>query len=191
MDAQKKTPLPAATGQEGQDQNSLSHIDIVPQPSQSVKDRKDRKPWTEEAENRLRGLVNSGWNVKQIARKLGYAESTVKKHIPAAKAKLKEQYGDPPLGNVKQGQDREKDEKKPSPAPLEKIHPSVKTSDPGLLAPGMPMLEVLDNQIAIITDNYCGTIDSLCADPTGLEIRWHDDNQRGQLIIRVEPIKEE
>ena len=49
------------------------------------------------------------------------------------------------------------------------------------------MLEVLDNQIDIITDNYCGTIDSLCADSTGLEIRWHDDNQRGQLIIRVEP----
>lgn len=189
-DAQKKTPLPVAAEQEGQDQNSLSHTDIVPQPGQSVKERKDRKPWDEEAENRLRSLVNSGWNAKQIAKKLGYSESTIKKHIPAARAKLKEQYGDPPLGNVKQGQDREKDEKKPSPAPLEKIHPSDKVSDPGLLAPGMPMLEVLDNQIDIITDNYCGTIDSLCADPTGLEIRWHDDNQRGQLIIRVEPKEE-
>lgn len=67
---------------------------------------------------------------------------------------------------------------------------SVKTSDPGLLAPGGPLLDVLDNQIDIITDNYCGTIDSLCADSTGLEIRWHDDNQRGQLIIRVEPKEE-
>ena len=190
-DAQKKTPLPVAAGQEGKDQNSLSHTDIVPQPGQSVKDRKDRKPWTEDAENRLRGLVNSGWNAKQIAKKLGYAESTIQKHIPAAKAKLKEQYGEPPLGNLKQALDRERDEKKPSTAPLEKIHPSDKVSDPGLLAPGRPMLEVLDNQIDIITDNYCGTIDSLCADSTGLEIRWHDDNQRGQLIIRVEPIKEE
>ena len=190
MDAQKKTPLPVAAEQEGQDQNSLSHIDIVPQPSQSVKDRKDRKPWTEEAENRLRSLILSGWNTKQIAKKLGYSESTIQKHIPTVRAKLKEQYGDPPLGNVKQGQDREKDEKKPSPAPLEKIHPSDKVSDPGLLAPGMPMLEVLDNQIDIITDNYCGTIDSLCADSTGLEIRWHDDTQKGQLIIQVEPIKE-
>lgn len=63
-------------------------------------------------------------------------------------------------------------------------------ADSGLLAPGGPLLDVLDNQIDIITDNYCGTIDSLCADSTGLEIRWHDDNQRGQLIIRVEPIKE-
>lgn len=188
MDAQKKTPLPVAAGQEGKDQNSLSHTDIVPQPGQSVKDRKDRKPWTEEAENRLRGLVNSGWNVKQIARKLGYSESTIQKHIPAAKAKLKEQYGEPPLGNVKQGQDREKDEKKPTPP--EKIVIPV-AADTGLLAPGMPMLGVLEDQIAVITDNYCGTIDSLCADSTGLEIRWHDDNQRGQLIIRVEPIKEE
>ncbi len=188
MDAQKKTPLPAATGQEGQDQNSLSHIDIVPQPSQSVKDRKDRKPWTEEAENRLRLLVLSGWNAKQIAKKLGYSESTIQKHIPAAKAKLKEQYGEPPFGNIKQALDRERDEKKP--APLEKIHPSDKVSDPGLLAPGGPLLDVLDNQIDIITDNYCGTIDSLCADSTGLEIRWHDDNQRGQLIIRVEPKEE-
>lgn len=92
------------------------------------------------------------------------------------------------MGNIKQALDRERDEKKP--APLEKTVASV-TSDPGLLAPGMPLLEVLDNQIDIITDNYCGTIDSLCADSTGLEIRWHDDNQRGQLIIRVEPIKEE
>ena len=184
-DAQKKTPLPVAAGQEG---NTSSLADtIVPQPSQSVKERKDRKPWDEEAENRLRLLVNSGWNAKQIARKLGYSESTIQKHIPAAKAKLKEQYGEPPLGNVKQGQDREKDEKKPAPAPLEKIHPSDKVSDPGLLAPGMPMLEVLDDQIDIITDNYCGTIDSLCADSTGLEIRWHDDNQKGQLIIRVQP----
>ena len=188
MEAQKKRPpLPVSAGQEGQDQNSLSHIDIVPQPSQSVKDRKDRKPWTEEAENRLRSLVNSGWNAKQIAKKLGYSESTIQKHIPAARAKLKEQYDEPPLGNIKQALDRERDEKKP--APLEKTVASV-TSDPGLLAPGMPMLEVLDNQIDIITDNYCGTIDSLCADSTGLEIRWHDDNQRGQLIIRVEPIKE-
>ena len=65
------------------------------------------------------------------------------------------------------------------------------TSDPGLLAPGMPMLDVLEDQIAIITDNYCGTIDSLCADSTGLEIRWHDDTQKGQLIIRVGPIEEE
>lgn len=71
-----------------------------------------------------------------------------------------------------------------------KIHPNVKVSDPGLLAPGMPLLEVLDNQIDIITDNYCGTIDSLCADSTGLEIRWHDDTQKGQLIIRVEPKEE-
>lgn len=190
MEAQKKIPLPVATGQEGQDQNSLSHTSIVPQPGQSVKERKDRKPWTEEAENRLRGLVNSGWNVKQIARKLGYAESTVKKHIPAAKAKLKEQYGDPPLGDVKQGQDRASDEKKPAPAPLEKIVIPA-AADSGLLAPGGPLLDVLDNQIDIITDNYCGTIDSLCADSTGLEIRWHDDHQKGQLIIRVEPIKEE
>ncbi len=68
-----------------------------------------------------------------------------------------------------------------------KIHPNVKVSDPGLLAPGMPLLEVLDNQIDIITDNYCGTIDSLCADSTGLEIHWHDDTQKGQLIIRVQP----
>ncbi len=60
-----------------------------------------------------------------------------------------------------------------------KIHPNVKVSDPGLLAPGMPLLEVLDNQIDIITDNYCGTIDSLCAGPTGLEIHWHDDTQKG------------
>ena len=103
MDAQKKTPLPVAAEQEGKDQNSLSHTDIVPQPSQSVKERKDRKPWDEEAENRLRQLVNSGWNAKQIARKLGYSESTIQKHIPAAKAKLKETYGEPPLGNVKQG----------------------------------------------------------------------------------------
>lgn len=191
MEAQKKTPLPVAAEQEGKDQNSLAHTSIVPQPSQSVKERKDRKPWDEEAENRLRQLVNSGWNAKQIARKLGYSESTIQKHIPAAKAKLKEQYGEPPLGNLKQALDRERDEKKPSTAPLEKIHPNVKVSDPGLLASGMPMLEVLDNQIDIITDNYCGTIDSLCADSTGLEIRWHDDNQRGQLIIRVEPIKEE
>ena len=191
MDAQKKTPLPVAAEQEGQDQNSLSHTNIVPQPSQSVKERKYRKPWDEEAENRLRQLVLSGQNAKQIAKKLGYGESTIQKHLPAAKAKLKETYGEPPLGNRKQALDRERDEKKPSPAPLEKIHPNNKVSDPGLLAPGMPMLEVLDNQIDIITDNYCGTIDSLCADSTGLEIRWHDDNQRGQLIIRVEPIKEE
>lgn len=190
MEAQKKPPLPAATGQEGKDQNSLSHSDIVPQPGQSVKEWKDRKPWDEEAENRLRSLVNSGWNAKQIAKKLGYSESTIQKHIPAVRAKLKEQYGDPPLGNVKQGQDRERDEKKPAPAPLEKIVVPV-AADSGLLAPGMPLLEVLDNQIDIITDNYYGTIDSLCADSTGLEIRWHDDNQRGQLIIRVEPIKEE
>lgn len=128
--------------------------------------------------------MNSGWNAKQIAKKLGYSESTIQKHIPAAKAKLKETYGEPPLGNVKQALDRDRDEKKPTPP--EKTVVSV-TSDPGLLAPGMPMLEVLDNQIDIITDNYCGTIDSLCADSTGLEIRWHDDNQRGQLIIRVEP----
>ena len=189
MDAQKKTPLPVAAEQEG---NTSSLADtIVPQPGQSVKERKDRKPWDEEAENRLRQLVLSGWNAKQIARKLGYSESTIQKHIPAAKAKLKEQYGEPPLGNLKQALDREKDEKKPSPAPLEKIHPSDKVSDPGLLAPGIPMLDVLEDQIAVITDNYCGTIDSLCADSTGLEIRWHDDNQRGQLIIRVEPIKEE
>lgn len=189
-DAQKKTPLPVAAGQEGKDQNSLSHTDIVPQPGQSVKDRKDRKPWTEEAVFRLRLLVLSGWNTKQIARKLGYSESTIQKHLPAAKAKLKETYGEPPLGNRKQALDRERDEKKPSPAPLEKIHPSDKVSDPGLLAPGMPMLDVLEDQIAVITDNYCGTIDSLCADPTGLEIRWHDDTQKGQLIIQVEPIKE-
>lgn len=188
MDAQKKTPLPVAAEQEG---NTSSLADtIVPQPGQSVKERKDRKPWDEEAENRLRQLVLSGWNAKQIARKLGYSESTIQKHIPAAKAKLKEQYGEPPLGNLKQALDRERDEKKPSPAPLEKIHPSDKTSDPGLLAPGGPLLDVLDNQIDIITDNYCGTIDSLCADPTGLEIRWHDDNQRGQLIIRVGPKEE-
>ena len=181
-DAQKKTPLPVAAGQEG---NTSSLADtIVPQPSQSVKERKDRKPWDEEAENRLRQLVLSGWNAKQIAKKLGYSESTIQKHIPAAKAKLKEQYGEPPLGNLKQALDRERDEKKP--APLEKTVASV-TSDPGLLAPGMPMLDVLEDQIAIISDNYCGTIDSLCADPTGLEIRWHDDNQRGQLIIRVQP----
>lgn len=185
MDTQKKTPLPVAAGQEG---NTSSLADtIVPQPGQSVKDRKDRKPWTEEAENRLRLLVVSGWSVQQIARKLGYAESTIQKYIPAAKAQLKEKYGAPPLGDIKQGQDRQRDEKKP--APLEKTVASV-TSDPGLLAPGMPMLEVLDNQIDIITDNYCGTIDSLCADSTGLEIRWHDDTQKGQLIIQVEPIKE-
>lgn len=189
MDAQKKTPLPVVAGQEGKDQNSLSHTDIVPQPSQSVKDRKDRKPWTEEAENRLRSLILSGWNTKQIAKKLGYSESTIQKHIPAAKAKLKEQYGAPPLGDVKQGQDRASDEKKPAPAPLEKIVIPA-AADTGLLAPGMPMLEVLDNQIDIITDNYCGTIDSLCADSTGLEIRWHDDTQKGQLIIRVEPKEE-
>lgn len=189
MEAQKKTPLPVAAEQEGKDQNSLAHTSIVPQPGQSVKERKDRKPWTEEAENRLRLLVLSGWNTKKIARKLGYAESTVKKHIPAAKAKLKEQYGAPPLGDVKQGQDRASDEKKPAPAPLEKIVIPA-AADPGLLAPGEPLLDVLDNQIDIITDNYCGTIDSLCADPTGLEIRWHDDNQRGQLIIRVEPKEE-
>lgn len=188
MDAQKKTPLPVAAEQEG-DTSSLAP-NIVNQPSQSVKERKDRKPWTEEAENRLQLLVLSGWNTKQIAKKLGYGESTIQKHLPAAKAKLKETYGEPPLGNLKQALDRERDEKKPSTAPLEKIHPNVKVSDPGLLAPGMPMLEVLDNQIDIITDNYCGTIDSLCADPTGLEIRWHDDNQRGQLIIRVEPKEE-
>ena len=109
----------------------------------------------------------------------------MKKHIPAAKARLQETYGDPPLGDIKQGQDREKDEAKPSPAPLEKTVVSV-TSDPGLLAPGMPLQDVLEDQIAVITDNYCGTIDSLCADSAGLEIRWHDDNQRGQLIIRVE-----
>lgn len=185
MDAQKKTPLPVAAEQEG-DTSSLAP-NIVNQPSQSVKDRKDRKPWTEEAENRLRLLVLSGWNTKRIAKELGYAEITIQKHIPAAKAKLKEQYGEPPLGNIKQALDRERDEKKP--APLEKTVASV-TSDPGLLAPGMPMLEVLDNQIDIITDNYCGTIDSLCADPTGLEIRWHDDTQKGQLIIRVEPKEE-
>lgn len=101
MEAQKKTPLPVAAEQEGNDKNSLAHTSIVP-----------------------------------------------------------------------------------------KIHPNVKVSDPGLLAPGMPMLEVLDNQIDIITDNYCGTIDSLCADPTGLEIRWHDETQRGQLIIRVQPKEE-
>lgn len=187
MSEQKKTPLPVAAEQEG---NTSSLADtIVPQPGQSVKERKDRKPWDEEAENRLRQLVLSGWNAKQIAKKLGYSESTIQKHLPAAKAKLKEQYGEPPLGNVKQGQDREKDEKKPAPAPLEKTVASV-TSDPGLLAPGMPMLDVLEDQIAVITDNYCGTIDSLCADSTGLEIRWHDDNQRGQLIIRVEPKEE-
>lgn len=188
-DAQKKTPLPVAAEQEG-NTSSLATAS-VPELSQSVKDRKDRKPWTEEAENRLRGLVNNGWNVKQIARKLGYSESTIQKHIPAAKAKLKEQYGEPPLGNLKQALDRERDEKKPSPAPPEKIHPNNKVSDPGLLAPGTPMLEVLDNQIDIITDNYCGTIDSLCADSTGLEIHWHDDNQKGQLIIRVEPKEEQ
>lgn len=187
-EAQKKTPLPVAAGQEGNTSGLTGSI--VPQSGQSVKERKDRKPWDEEAENRLRSLVNSGWNAKQIAKKLGYSESTIKNHIPAARAKLKEQYGDPPLGNVKQALDREKDEKKPSPAPLEKIVVPV-AADSGLLAPGMPMLEVLDNQIDIITDNYCGTIDSLCADSTGLEIRWHDDNQRGRLIIRVEPIKEE
>lgn len=187
-DAQKKTPLPVAAEQEG---NTSSLADtIVPQPGQSVKDRKDRKPWTEDAENRLRGLVNSGWNAKQIAQKLGYAESTIQKHLPAAKAKLKEQYGAPPLGDVKQGQDRASDEKKPAPAPLEKIVIPA-AADSGLLAPGGPLLDVLDNQIDIITDNYCGTIDSLCADSTGLEIRWHDDHQKGQLIIRVEPIKEE
>ena len=43
MDAQKKTPLPVAAGQEG---NTSSLADtIVPQPDQSVKERKDRKPW--------------------------------------------------------------------------------------------------------------------------------------------------
>lgn len=187
MSEQKKTPLPVAAEQEG---NTSSLADtIVPQPGQSVKERKDRKPWDEEAENRLRHLVLSGWNAKQIAKKLGYSESTIQKHLPAAKAKLKEQYGEPPLGNVKQGQDREKDEKKPAPAPLEKTVASV-TSDPGLLAPGMPMLDVLEDQIAVITDNYCGTIDSLCADSNGLEIHWHDNNQKGQLIIRVEPKEE-
>lgn len=185
MDAQKKTPLPVAAGQEGN--TSGLTCSIVPQSGQSVKERKDRKPWDEEAENRLRSLVNSGWNAKQIAKKLGYSESTIQKHIPAAKAKLKETYGEPPLGNVKQSLDRDRDEKKPTPP--EKTVVSV-TSDPGLLAPGMPMLEVLDNQIDIITDNYCGTIDSLCADSTGLEIRWHDDTQKGQLIIRVEPKEE-
>lgn len=188
MDAQKKTPLPVAAEQEG-NTSSLAAI-IVPQSGQSVKERKDRKPWTEEAENRLRLLVLSGWNTKLIARKLGYSESTIQKHIPAAKAKLKEQYGAPPLGDVKRGQDRASDEKKPAPAPLEKIVIPA-AADTGLLAPGMPLLEVLENQIAVITDNYCGTIDSLCADSTGLEIRWHDDTQKGQLIIRVEPIKEE
>ena len=142
-----------------------------------------------EEEKRLIGLVNSGWNSKQIARKLGYGESTIQKYIPAAKAQLKEKYGAPPLGDIKQGQDRASDEKKPAPAPLEKIVIPV-AADSGLLAPGMPMLEVLDNQIDIITDNYCGTIDSLCADSAGLEIRWHDDNQRGQLIIRVQPKEE-
>lgn len=188
MEAQKKTPLPVAAEQEGNDKNSLAHTSIVPQPGQSVKERKDRKPWTEETEKRLLPLVLSGWNTKQIAKKMGYSESTIQKHLPAAKAKLKEQYGEPPFGNIKQALDRERDEKKP--APLEKTVASV-TSDPGLLAPGMPMLDVLEDQIAIITDNYCGTIDSLCADSTGLEIRWHDDTQKGQLIIRVGPIEEE
>lgn len=190
MEAQKKTPLPVAAEQEGNDKNSLAHTDIVPQPGQSVKGRKDRKPWTPEAEKRLLPLVLSGWNAKQIARKLGYSESTIQKHIPAAKAKLKEQYGAPPLGDVKQGQDRASDEKKPAPAPLEKIVIPA-AADSGLLAPGGPLLDVLDNQIDIITDNYCGTIDSLCADSTGLEIHWHDNNQKGQLIIRVEPKEEQ
>ena len=189
MEAQKKTPLPVAAEQEGNYKNSLAHTSIVPQPGQSVKERKDRKPWTEEAENRLRLLVLSGWNTKKIAKKLGYSESTIQKHIHAARAKLKEQYGAPPLGDVKQGQDRASDEKKPAPAPLEKIVIPA-AADSGLLAPGEPLLDVLEDQIAIITDNYCGTIDSLCADSTGLEIRWHDDNQKGQLIIRVEPKEE-
>lgn len=139
MEAQKKTPLPVAAEQEGQDQNSLSHTDIVPQPGQSVKERKDRKPWTEETEKRLLPLVLSGWSTKQIAKKLGYAESTIQKHIPAAKAKLKEQYGDPPLGNIKQALDRERDEKKP--APLEKLVIPV-TADSGLLAPGKPLMAI-------------------------------------------------
>lgn len=186
-DAQKKTPLPVAAEQEGNTSGLTGSI--VPQSGQSVKERKDRKPWDEEAENRLRQLVLSDWNAKQIAKKLGYSESTIQKHLPAAKAKLKEQYGAPPLGDVKQGQDRASDEKKPAPAPLEKIVIPA-AADSGLLAPGGPLLDVLDNQIDIITDNYCGTIDSLCADPTGLEIRWHDDTQKGQLIIRVAPKEE-
>ena len=144
---------------------------------------------TPEEENKLRSLVISGWSVQQIARKLGYAESTIQKYIPAAKAQLKEKYGAPPLGDIKQGQDRASDEKKPAPAPLEKIVIPV-AADSGLLAPGEPLLDVLENQIDIITDNYCGTIDSLCADSAGLEIRWHDDNQKGQLIIRVQPKEE-
>ncbi len=225
MDAQKKTPLPVAAEQEGNDKNSLAHTNIVPQPGQSVKERKRPKKWTDfhterlqnmslgeftlqeiadsmgfnvstisrhlqemrtreapgltpEEEKQLRSLVNSGWNVKQLARKLGYSESTIQKHLPAAKAKLKEQYGDPPRGDIKQGQDRERDEKKSSPAPLERIAIPV-AADSGLLAPGGPLLDVLEDQITVITDNYCGTIDSLCAGPTGLEIHWHDDTQKG------------
>ena len=164
-DAQKKTPLPVAAGQEG---NTSSLADtIVPQPSQSVKERKDRKPWDEEAENRLRLLVNSGWNAKQIARKLGYSESTIQKHIPAAKAKLKEQYGEPPLGNLKQALDRERDEKKPSTAPLEKIVVPV-AADSGLLAPGKPLMKTFDTLKEMVTYSLCCDIQDCCADQQGV-----------------------
>lgn len=185
MEAQKKTPLPVVAGQEGKDQNSLSHTDIVPQPSQSVKERKDRKPWTEEAENRLRGLVNSGWNAKQIAKKLGYAESTVKKHIPAAKAKLKEQYGDPPLGDIKQALDRERDEKKLSPAPLEKIVIPV-AADSGLLAPGKPLMKTFDTLKAMVTYSLGCDIQDCCADRQGVLMTLLKDGEPYTLELKKE-----
>lgn len=234
-DAQKKTPLPVAAEQEGKEDKTVYHTDIVPQEAQSVKQRKSQKKWTDfhterlknlslgdftiqeiadtmgfnratisrhlqemksnnvpglppYEEKRLLGLVNSGWSVQQISRKLGYAESTIQKYIPAAKAQLKEKYGAPPLGDVKQREDRERDERKPA-QPEKIVIPAA--ADSSLLAPGMPLLDVLECQISVITDNYCGTIDSLCADPAGLEIRWHDDTQKGQLIIRVEPKEEQ
>lgn len=162
MEAQKKTPLPAAAEQEGKGKNSLSHTDIVPQTAPSVKDRKDRKPWTTEAEARLRGLVNSGWSAKQIARKLGYSESTIQKHIPAAKAKLKELYGEPPLGDIKQALDRERDEKKPALATV------VNCTDTGLLAPGKPLMKTFDTLKAMVTYSLCCDIQDFCANQQGV-----------------------
>lgn len=136
-----------------------------------------------EEKNKLRSLVVSGWSVQQIARKLGYAESTIQKYIPAAKAQLKEKCGAPPLGDVKQREDRERDEKKP--AQPEKIVIPV-AADFGLLAPGKPLMKTFDALKAMATYHLCCDIQDCCADRQGVLMTLLNEGETYTLELKKE-----
>lgn len=227
-DAQKKTPLPVAAEQEG-NTSSLATAS-VPELSQSVKQRKSQKKWTDfhteklknlslgdftiqeiadtmgfsratisrhlqemksndvpvllpEEKNKLRSLVVIGWSVRQIARKLGRSENAVKKYIPEIEAQLKEKYGAPPLGDVKQREDRERDEKKP--AQPEKIVIPV-AADFGLLAPGKPLMKTFDALKAMVTYHLCCDIQDCCADRQGVLMTLLNEGETYTLELKKE-----